>query len=207
LDVLLSRCVLESDPEARVLLATCFGEVGAIGAHRLEEAKASSSGPSGYGRRSSDPPWHSAPHRYELQLITSHLVVALKAAPTSSDQHKIAFTIQQVLALLNEAGKEGLLSNSSGLAENSSRTKTPSMPPESRSGPGSNHRAGDNASKPAMEHSLVRKLVDARVLDVVEPFWFSEFCEVSHVVPTVITLSNPNPGDASGWMFQRNAVF
>lgn len=174
--MLLSRCVYESDPEARILLGTCFGEVGAIGAHRLEDAKASSAGPGCYARRSSDPPWHSTPHRYELQLITTHLVVALKAAPTSSDQHKIAFTIQQVLALLNEAGKEGLLSSPS---EGSSQKNTPSRQPETRPHLTGNDRTGGFLSKQEMEESLVRKLVDARVLDVVEPFWFSEFHEVS----------------------------
>lgn len=35
--------------------------------------------------------------------------------------------------------------------------------------------------KPEMEESLIQKLDDARVLDVVEPFWFSEFHEVGTV--------------------------
>jgi hypothetical protein len=33
-------------------------------------------------------------------------------------------------------------------------------------------------TKPQMEQALLAKLGDAMVLDIVEPFWFSEFHEV-----------------------------
>jgi hypothetical protein len=113
------------------------------------------------------PPWHCASHQYEFELVTTYLVVALKAAPTTSDQHKIAFSIQQLLALLNEAGREGLLLCS---PKNPQQTKT-----LSRSEARPPHVIG---LKPKMDDSLISKLVEARVLDDVEPFWFSEFHEV-----------------------------
>lgn len=110
-------------------------------------------------------------------------MAALKSAPTSSDQHKIAFTIQQILDLLNEAGKEGLLTSPLGMAEGSSRKKVPPRLPDSRAVPVNSRRSSGTTSKPQMEDSLVSKLVDADVLEVVEPFWISEFHEVCCVVP------------------------
>jgi len=147
-EILLTRCVNENDPEARILLATCFGEIGAIGGHRLEDARipAATSGECGgdaWTWRLSQPPWQSNPVRYQLQLVTKYLVVALKAAPTSHDQHKIAFTIQQLLVLLDKTGKE----------------------------------SGGASRKGEMTGWLSSKLSEAGVLDVIEPFWSSEFHE------------------------------
>ena len=148
-EALLSRCVHETDQEARVLLATCLGEVGAVGAHKLEERTSSS-----YGIvKSKQAPWHSRPNRYQLELVTNQLVAALKAAPSSNDQHKVAFTIQQILALLDRAAHEG----------DSKSTKKPTR----------------RESKPAMNKWLRSKLSEAGVLEVVEPYWMSEFCQVS----------------------------
>ena len=108
---LLARCVAESDDEVRLRLATCLGEVGAISEARLGEVTVGSSmgdevldGPkSSYKWRLEQPPWQSQDVKYELQLVTRHLVVALKAATSSTDQHKIAFAIQQLLRLLNSS--------------------------------------------------------------------------------------------------------
>jgi len=174
-EALLQRCVHETDPEARVLLATCFGEVGAVGSHRLEEAQITSSTVDSF-QRSSDPPWRSTPHGYELKLIATHLVVGLKAAPTSSDQHKIAFSIQQLLALLNEAAKEGRLPGPSSVVK---QTASKRLSSSSRSNFDKFNRATDLITKPPMERALLDKLVSTKVLDIVEPFWFSEFHEVS----------------------------
>lgn len=110
-DNLLQRCCTEVDLEAKLLLATCWGEIGAIDVHRLGEMRmsvslyADKSGDENGSWRLSQAPWQSQPARYELKLITKHLVVALKAAPTSGDQHKIAFAIQQILVLLDESAQ------------------------------------------------------------------------------------------------------
>lgn len=167
---LLQRCVHETDPEARVLLATCFGEIGAVGVHRLEEVQPTHGTVDNF-QKSCDPPWLSSSHEYELMLISKQLVVALKSAQTSSDQHKIAFAIQQLLALLNEAAKKGLLSDSTGTkvsASLSGRLKVDS----------DDTRSTSLGTKPQMEQALLAKLDDAMVLEIVEPFWFSEFHEV-----------------------------
>jgi hypothetical protein len=167
-EILLSRCVQESDPDARILVATCFGEVGAIAGHRLEETMlaASQGGDSDdtYAWRLSKPPWQSRPARYELQLVTSDLVVALKAAPTSAEQHKIAYTIQQLLVLLDNSVHESSVADQSTFCRQ-------------------NPVAGNSVdqSKQEMTSWLSTKLFEAGVLDIVEPFWFSEFHEVSKI--------------------------
>ena len=155
--ILLAQCVFETDPVARELLGACLGEIGAIDGHRLgtinmsdvlvaSDPLASKDG----GWRLARPPWRSEQTRYELQLVTHHLVIAMKAAPASSDQHKIAFSIQQMLQLLDCSARE-----------KKSSTKE------------------DEASTNAQEMTswLKDQLSQANVLDVVEPFWSSKFGE------------------------------
>jgi hypothetical protein len=148
------------------LLATCFGEVGAINANFLDEATISNGT---HSQKAIVPPWYFSPYQFGIQLIATHLVTSLKAASSSSDQHKIAFSIQQLLSLLNDAGKAGLLS--SFISSKSEKLATVD-------GKSSYH--GD-ASKPKMDSSLVGVLIELNVFDDVEPFWFSEFHEVRNV--------------------------
>jgi hypothetical protein len=167
IELLLSRCTKENDPETHTLLATCFGEIGAINANRFDDIETHYRS---HARHVTDPPWHSAPHQFQLQLVTSYLVTSLKAAHATSDQHKIAFTIQQLLDLLNQAGNEGLLSSSfdGGSQQGNSKSKI------------SPHPNSDILQKPRMNESLIRRLKEAQALDVVEPFWISDFHEVFH---------------------------
>ena len=146
---LLSRCVNETDAEVRDLLASCIGEVGAISIHYLEERDSSSQKCDARKRA----PWHSRADRYGLQLVTNELVAALKAAPSANDQHKIAFSIQQILVLLDRAATEGEATSTKSLSK--------------------------SEEKHAMTEWLRSNLFDAGVLEVVEPFWTTEFCEVS----------------------------
>jgi len=145
-ETLLSRCVDESDSMARVLLAECLGEVGAIDERRLEDTN----GPTprkGTAEQSSAPPWRSGRSWYEFQLVSKHLVGALKAASTSADQNKVGYCIQQLLVLLN-------------------------TPDE-----GSSNLEGDVVSSHPMKESLRSKLSDEKVLEIVESFWNAEFKE------------------------------
>jgi hypothetical protein len=159
-DCLLQRCFTEVDSEARLLLATCWGELGAIDVHRLGEMRMSGSlraeqtNDDGRSWRLSQAPWQSRPTRYELKVVTKHLVVALKAAPTSSDQHRIAFTIQQILELLDESVKMSNRSDADGSAKL------------------------EKSSRNQMSDWLREKLSKAGVLEIVEPYWFSMFNEV-----------------------------
>jgi hypothetical protein len=172
-DSLLQRCFTEVDSEARLLLATCWGELGAIDVHRLGEMRMSGSlraeqtNDDGLSWRLSQAPWQSRPARYELKVVTNHLVVALKAAPTSSDQHRIAFTIQQILELLDESAKVCNRSDSNHI-DIGFINKTPAFvkPPE-------------KSSRSEMSDWLREKLSKAGVLETVEPYWFSMFNEVS----------------------------
>ena len=102
---LLARCVVEIDTEVRLVLASLLGEIGAIDPNRLGGQVDSSLSSAlttdsfeSYGKhglwRLGQPPWKSQIIRYELQLVTKHLVFSLKAAPTTLDQHKVAYTIQ-----------------------------------------------------------------------------------------------------------------
>lgn len=166
-EALLARCVHEDNPEARILLAKCFGEVGAISEHRLEELKPAIDSGAGEGIFcSTKPPWRSRPTRYELQLVTTHLVIALKAAATASDQHKIAYTIQELLSNLDKSANES--------GDHSTKEKS-----ESRKTTGEKlSSSADPASKRRMSIWLSSKLSEADVLEIVEPFWFTEFHEV-----------------------------
>jgi hypothetical protein len=164
-DSLLQRCYTEVDFEARLLLATCLGEVGAIGVHRLGEMKmdplqAEAASDDSNMWRLKQAPWQSRPVRYELRVITDHLVIALKAAPTSGDQHKIAFAIQQLLVLLDESAKMSSRSDPSYLdvGQSASAEKSPRSP---------------------MSDWLRENLSTAGVIETIEPFWFTNFKEVS----------------------------
>lgn len=157
MEKLLSRCVQETETKTRILLAQCLGEVGAISELKMGDLKIgvaidseSVDSPSSmYQWRLDQPPWQSRAAKYELQLVTRHLVVALRSAPSSADQHKIAFTIQQLLVLLDRSARQ---------AEN-----------------GDVEEGARNTS--VMSKWLKSKLVESNVLEVVEPFWFSEFHE------------------------------
>lgn len=156
IEKLLARCVHEVDSESRTLLGTCIGEVGAISEHLLGEIRVSDGtganpldgGGSSHAWRLNQPPWQSQVAKYELRLVTKLLVVSLRAAPTSADQHKIAFTIQQLLILL----------------DNSTR----------RDGGG---QKGDGSERAEMSKWLHDKLCESGVFEIIEPFWLSEFSE------------------------------
>lgn len=155
--ILLARCVHESDSTTRRILGCCLGEVGAVAEHWLGNiimsrvlGASDSLDSNDSGWRLSQPPWKSQQTRYELQLVTRHLVVALKAAPTSSDQHKIAFTIQQLLRQLDRFMHD-------------THPKTDELGAEKRQ---------------TMSSWLREQLEQAGVYDAIEPFWHSEFSEV-----------------------------
>jgi len=128
--ILLAQCVHETEAATRELLGTCLGEIGAINGHRLgaiimsEVLVASdplASNDSGW--RLSQPPWKSQPTRYMLQLVTRHLVLAMKAAPTSGDQHKIQFAVQQILQLLDRSAQETTSQRNNAVSEMSNWLK------------------------------------------------------------------------------------
>ena len=158
LEKLVSRCIVESETEVRIRLATCLGEVGAISETILGELKISGSTgdeaidspTSSFKWRLEQPPWQSQPVKYELQLVTRHLVVALKAAPSTTDQHKIAFAIQQLLHLLNS------FSGENGQACSDSASKD---------------------SKGKMTKWLKENLEQSGQYDLVEPYFSSDFQE------------------------------
>ncbi len=159
----MQRCHMEVDFDARLLLATCLGEVGAIAPNRLGETRADFNRAESSGNDSSlwrlkQAPWQSRPVRYELKVVTNHLVVALKAAPSSADQNKIAFAIQQLLELLDEHAKMSSRSDSKFSASIKSSTKS---------------------SQTKMSDWLREQLSDAGVIETIEPFWGSQFKEVS----------------------------
>lgn len=98
---LLKRCVVETNIDLRLLLASCLGEIGAISPTYIDrDGKCEIESEKIEGKRwviEKGAPWKSNSVRihYELQLLTNHFVTALKAAPSPTDQHKIAFAIQE----------------------------------------------------------------------------------------------------------------
>lgn len=149
---LLSRCVDESDPDIRDVIARCLGEVGAIDPNRLGKEINSSQflsnsawSDDGGEWRLMNPPWKTQITVYQLRLVTGHLVSGLKSAPTTLDQHKISFAIQELLKILDK-----------GLGGKSQNEMTP---------------------------LLKEKLQEADVINIVEPFWTTNYKQVDTVAP------------------------
>jgi serine/threonine-protein kinase ATR len=158
---LLERCALETDEKVRRVIAKAFGEVGAISDNLLESLSRPTEGhqrTDPYAWRLSRPPWKLNPVDYQLPLLTEHLPVALKAATTSVDHHKIAFAVQETLKLvrLSPTSQDCLVD------------KANSVDPSSPSG---------------MPAWLESKLDKAGVLQIIEPFSKSEFREKSRMEP------------------------
>ena len=149
---LLSRCVDESDPDIRDVIARCLGEVGAIDPNRLGKEINSShnlsnsawSDDSGEWRLM-NPPWKTQITVYQLRLVTGHLVSGLKSAPTTLDQYKISFAIQELLKILDK-----------GLGGKNQNEMTP---------------------------LLKEKLKEADVINIVEPFWTTNYKQVDTMAP------------------------
>lgn len=97
---------MESSGEILILLAKCLGVLGAIKPMLITDEF-------DYKENDRDnddliwirkkAPWtfQSVKQQVGLQLLKKHFVVALKAAPTPTDQHKIAFAIQEGKTLIN----------------------------------------------------------------------------------------------------------
>jgi tetratricopeptide (TPR) repeat protein len=158
IDTLLKRCIEESDSEVRGLLATCIGEIGAIGPNKLADMDADWGASNGQGsgmRRSK--PWDSVDSP-GFEILTTHLVAALKSAPSAIDQHKVAFAIQQLMAILNLEMED----TPEACTESSKYQKV---------------MAASGSNRASMNIALAKKLSDKGVYDVVEPFYLSEFQE------------------------------
>jgi hypothetical protein len=174
LETLLRRCGTEDDEEARLSLATLLGEIGAIDGNRLGVLNVGDSkrndrsclGEISRSWRLAQPPWKSRPARYEMQLVTKHLVGALKAAPDSTDFDRIAFTIQQLLGNLDMDAKQG--SDKLGKAIRIDR-------------------AAENVSsheRGPMSEWLKEQLRNADVLEMMEPFWATRYKDASSKMTT-----------------------
>jgi hypothetical protein len=160
IDRLLKRCIVETDSEVRGLLASCIGEIGAIGPNKLADLDADWGASLGQASvRGKTKPWESD-ESPGFEIVCTHLVAALKAAPSAIDQHKIAFAIQQLMAILN-------LEMDSDSPKNSTETLDYK-----------NAMAASGANRPPMNAALAQKLCDKGVYDVVEPYYLSEFQEV-----------------------------
>lgn len=150
---LLSRCVDETDHDIRDAIARCLGEVGAIDPNRLGKEIAASQfntklmpNDNSEAWRLGQPPWNSNTTRYELRLVTRHLVWGLKSANSTLDQHKIAFAIQELLKQIDAS-----------VADKSNEDV--------------NHELGSTP----MSSWLKDKLDEADVRHIVEPFWTSTY--------------------------------
>jgi hypothetical protein len=157
IEILLKRCADEIDDEIRVHLAICIGEVGAIAENRLGNVNLSGSTKQDslalHQWRLEQPPWRSRTEKYELKLVTKLLVSALKAATSSSEQLKIAFSIQQILVNLDTSDRSN--------AKNT-RSMLPDAPVEKNADMGS---------------WLKDQLHSEGVLEIIEPYWNTELKE------------------------------
>ena len=161
---LLSRCVHETDQVVRQMLSVCLGELGAVDPCFLSGDISTITKTAGATSdnvlemndmhhlwRLNHPPWKSHEHEYELILVSNHLVVALKAAPTTQDQHKVAFAIQEIMSSLE------LFSRTNLLDENIQSSKD------------------EPRQKKEISKWLRNQLSEANVLEVIEPFAFTNY--------------------------------
>uniref|UniRef100_A0A6U2XGY7 non-specific serine/threonine protein kinase n=1 Tax=Entomoneis paludosa TaxID=265537 RepID=A0A6U2XGY7_9STRA len=153
---LLARSVRESEDIPRRLVASCLGEVGAVGEHMLNGTimlgQEDYSGEESHKWRLKRPPWKTKPEDYELQLVTKNLVWALRAATSSADQHKVGYSIQQLLVLIQR-----------GRVDNTTTKQHNTTTKEHQKGP--------------MAKWLVEILSEVGVRQDVEPFWSTDFHE------------------------------
>ena len=92
-----------------------------------------------------NPPWKTQITVYQLRLVTGHLVSGLKSAPTTLDQHKISFAIQELLKILD-----------TGLGGRNQKEMAP---------------------------QLKERLQEADVINIVEPFWSTNYKQVDTIAP------------------------
>ena len=158
LEKLLGQSTKETDDGMRQDFARCLGEVGAICEQKIGNVVVGSSTTDdryestlgAFKWRLGQPPWQAPAFKYELYMVTTLLVSALQAAPTSTDQHKIAFTVQQLLHKLNHACQQQ--------GDNLLGT-------------------GKTEKSKTMSTWLKDKLQDSKVFDTLEPYFHSEFKE------------------------------
>ena len=135
---LLARCVHETDLISRQKVSICLGELGAVDplflgvdvSSKLSDRANATEGDisvneSYHSWRLNQPPWTSFEYKYELVLISNQLVVALKAAPTTQDQHKVAFAIQELICSLEKHGSSLItaIDNDDKIVQNFSKKK------------------------------------------------------------------------------------
>ena len=101
LDVL-RRFKLESNDENIHILSRCLGEIGAIAPNLIGEDTfhlvnelVDTNGSDWMLEHGAPWKFKSVKVHFELQLVTKHFVIALKAAPTPIDVHLIAFAVQE----------------------------------------------------------------------------------------------------------------
>lgn len=148
---LLRRFVSETNTELRLMLASCLGEIGAIAPAYFIDSRLDYKDCIDLSKRwifEKGAPWKSKSVKvhYELQLVTNYFVVALKAAPTPTDQHKIGFAIQEVLKQLHKDTTDNL-----------------------------NDKKEDNLGNKEMSPWLKGQLEKSGVLSVIEPYWTSMY--------------------------------
>lgn len=171
-EALLSRASVENSRKIRSALGACLGEVAAIDPHRLGTVSPVPRGteqkwpttPSMDSRswQLSHPPWQSSIKEYALRLLTKLLVNALKAASNSAEQHKVAHTIQQLLALLDKQKKLEVSESDDYETIDMMTPEAVQLPPR---------------CKGNMSNWLREALKAEGVVNILEPYWGSSFSE------------------------------
>ena len=104
-----------------------------------------------------------------LHLVTHQLVMSLKGAKDNMGQHKVAFTIQELLKLLDESAAK--------LYASSQPQQAKSLEGHASSGGGPCRQRGE------MGAWLSGKLVEAGVKEVLEPYWKTQYRQKELLTP------------------------
>jgi len=124
---------------------------------------------------------------FRLHLVTHQLIMALKGAKDNMGQHKVAFTIQELLKLLDESA---------------AKLNASSKPQQAESSDGRSSSGGGPGRQKEMGAWLSGKLQEAGVKEVLEPYWKTQYRQkelLSPRLPPFFTESRSYFGWLRDW--------
>lgn len=178
-DGILNRCATEPT----LTLAKCLGEIGAIHPKYIngDLTPKQASTLSDQWMIKQGTPWkqQSVKVHCQIQLVTKNFVAALKAAPTPTDQHLIGFAIQEgmvgkrTLCMFHFLQITHILSLDLSVLILLDKTQSSTSKAKAKA------KTSLNKDGNEMNPWLRNILEEAEVLSIIEPFWASEYKQVS----------------------------
>ena len=128
--------------------------------------------------------FHSFYSIHRLHLVTHQLVMSLKGAKDNMGQHKVAFTIQELLKLLDESA---------------AKLNASSKPQQAASSDARSSSSGGSGRQREMGGWLSGKLEEAGVREVLEPYWKTQYRQKELLSPRLPPFFSES-GSYFGWL-------